>query len=217
MQRQRVPSLIFCVGSSASLTSAVSYQTLDAEDSRPSSLRGLGRGFGLVLGMDDALMSNTAPRLPKRLSSRGMGLRKLSSSFHIDHQESMRNATFSPKASGKKKLHSPVNRFGCFVRPMLGSPALTQASRKTRTSECSSDTPLTVPQRKSSEQSCMSPLSPNSPRTIKAFTVLSGLQNAKFGDLLNTSSHSSKSNNTTQRLPARPVQTRRFNNNHVRM
>mmetsp|Transcript_20516 Transcript_20516/g.50333 ORF Transcript_20516/g.50333 Transcript_20516/m.50333 type:complete len:228 (-) Transcript_20516:76-759(-) len=227
MQRQRVPSLIFCVGSSASLTSAVSYQTLDTEDLKPSSfrgldskqssLRGLGRGFGLV-GTDDALISK-APRLPKRNSSRGMGFRKLSTSFGMDRKDSMKNATFQlgnagKRTGGKQNKNSLVDRFGCLA-PML-SPTLTQKSHKTRSSEMASDTPLAVPRRKPSELSCLSPLSPNSgPKSMKAYSMLSGLQNAKFDDLLNSSSHSSR--NSSRRPTTRPVQARLFNTNHVRM
>lgn len=209
MQRQRVPSLIFCVGSAASLTSAVSSQTLDAENSQPiSSHRGLGLGFGLM----NEPCTSQAPNLPRRQSSRGMGFRKLSSSFNIDHQDSMKNATF--QLGGKKEKNLLADRFG-FLAPML-SPTLTLASRKTHTSGKSSDTPLTVPIRKASELSC---LSPTSHKSIKVYTMLSGLKNANFDDLLNKSNHSSSygSRNSLIRPTNRPLEARLFDTDHVRM
>ncbi|CAJ1960750.1 unnamed protein product [Cylindrotheca closterium] len=149
-QGQRIPSLIFCADSSSSLTSMISYPSMmvDAEDvlCRPSS------GFGQRFGLDYTSTKSKAPSLPRRQSSRGMGFRKIScSSGTGGHGESKMNARFQIDDSTMKNKSALFDKF-CSIAPML-SPSLSEGSRKTIRSAGSTDTPLSIPLRKPSQQS----------------------------------------------------------------
>ena len=221
---KRVPSLIFCVGSSASLSSAVSYQTLDTQDPNHSSLRGIGQSFGLM-SVDSSRIS-AAPSLPQRKTSQRNIFRMFSSSFDIDHQDTLKNIVRSTKPSTMKNatfdLHTNQNklvrqnsrpslldRFGVVPPAPVVSPPLSQRSRKTVASEGSCDTPLSIPRRLPSDMSFSSPASKKS---ITSFnSKMSGYQNASFRDLLKNSSQNSK------RQVKSPMQAKLLNMKQVRM
>lgn len=182
LTRQKVPSFIFyAADSSSSLASLVTLQTLDTAETYPSSIRGVAPTFGKA-GLDK-ILSSKAPSIPKRKSSMDMSFRRVPSSFAMDHQDSMRNARFDIGHSKKANKSLLLDRFGCLET--IVSPCVT--TRKTRPSVIS-DTPLTAPRRKPSEQSCS--LSPSSLSLLnksssKQYKILSDLQNATFDELMN--------------------------------
>ncbi|CAJ1960746.1 unnamed protein product [Cylindrotheca closterium] len=176
MRRQKVPSFIFyAVDSSCSLASTVTTPTLDAAESFAISLRGRGVAQAFRKAGLDTILSSKAPSIPKRKSSMDMSFRRVpSSSFAMDHQDSMLNARFDiVKNSKKNNTFSRFDRFVCLET--ITSPR--SASRKTRAS-LNSDTPLAVPRRKPSQHNCS--LSLNQSSSTQECNILSDLQNATF-------------------------------------
>ncbi|CAJ1960752.1 unnamed protein product [Cylindrotheca closterium] len=178
--KQNIPHLIFCADSSTSLASMVTLQTVDTnETSPPKTIHGIGRGFGLMKRGDSIAMSQ-APSLPQRFPSQDMGFQRAPSSFSMDRQDSMANANFKTAdnsshgiGAGKNTKTSLADRFGCLA-PIL-SPTLSESSRKTHKSS-STDSPLTMPRRKPSQQKIS--LSQQQSRR-----QLPDIRNATFGDL----------------------------------
>eukprot|EP00526_Cylindrotheca_closterium_P024690 CAMPEP_0113620334 /NCGR_PEP_ID=MMETSP0017_2-20120614/10360_1 /TAXON_ID=2856 /ORGANISM="Cylindrotheca closterium" /LENGTH=154 /DNA_ID=CAMNT_0000529993 /DNA_START=176 /DNA_END=640 /DNA_ORIENTATION=- /assembly_acc=CAM_ASM_000147 len=151
-----------------------------------------------------------APSLPRRQSSRGMGFRRVPSSFTMDHEGGMANAKFNlGQTPGSSKKPSLFEKFGLTVSPSASE--FSRKTSKTRASTASIDTPLTIPRRIPSQQSFGKSPSrrkmKNVPSMSKIAELSSSLKNAKF-DNSNHSANSRKSKNPVQRY---------FSNNPLRI
>lgn len=187
----QVPSHIFCADSSTSLESMVTLQTLDADETnRNKKDRGISRGL-LPMTRGDPVTTSQPPCLPKRKPSEDLGFRESPYSIAMIRQDcNMLNATFersrehtsSSEDNGGIRNTRPslVDRLGCLA-PIV-SPAQTVSSRKTHASS-NSDSPLTMPRRKPSQQQ-MSMQRAKCHSNKESTMMSSDFRNADFDDLM---------------------------------